>query len=112
MTPDMVDQIIAHRDVTMSAQRPEQQYETWLLSDGIADLKEMKALMPFVTGGGSVYRAQVVGGFFVPNGPVHRVEVLVDGTQKPAVVRRRWDLRDLGRGYTPEVLGAAADDAR
>ncbi len=107
----MVDQIIAHRDVTMGTQRPEQKYETWLLTDGIVDLKTMKQLMPLVTGGGSVYRAQVVGGFFVADGPVHRVEVLIDATKKPAIVRRRWELRDLGRGYTPEALGAEADDA-
>jgi hypothetical protein len=72
----------------------------------------MKQLMPLITAGGSVYRAQVVGGFFVADAPVHRVEVLVDATKKPAIVRRRWELRDLGRGYTPEVLGAEADDAR
>jgi len=38
------------------------------------------------------------------------IEVLIDGTKKPAIVRRHWDLRDLGRGYTPEILGAEADD--
>jgi type II secretory pathway component PulK len=111
-TQEMVDQVISHRDVTMGTQRPEQKFETWLLTDGVVDLKTMKQLMPLVTGGGSVYRAQVVGGFFAPDGPVHRVEVLVDATKKPAIVRRRWELRDLGRGYTPEVLGAEADDAR
>jgi DNA uptake protein ComE-like DNA-binding protein len=111
-TPEMVDQIISHRDVTMGTQRPEQKYETWLLTDDVVDLKTMKQLMPLITGGGSVYRAQVAGGFFVPDGPVHRVEVLVDATKKPAIVRRRWELSDLGRGYTPEVLGAEADDAR
>jgi DNA uptake protein ComE-like DNA-binding protein len=112
LTPEMVDQIISHRDVKMGSERPEQKYETWLLTDGVVDLKTMKALMPLVTGGGSVYRAQVVGGFFVPDGPVHRVEVLVDATKKPAIVRRRWELSDLGRGYTPEILGAEADDAQ
>jgi hypothetical protein len=112
LTPDAVDQIIAYRDLTVSLQRPEQKYETWLLTDGIVDLNTMKKLMPLVTGGGSVYRAQVVGGFFVPGGPVQRVEVVVDGTRNPPVVRRRWDLRDLGRGYPAEVLGIETDDAR
>ena len=111
-TSEIVDQIMSHRDVRMGTQRPEQKYETWLLTEDVVDLKTMKQLMPLVTGGGSVYRAQIVGGFFVPDGPVHRVEVLVDGTKQPAIVRRRWDLTDLGRGYTPEVLGAEADDAR
>jgi type II secretory pathway component PulK len=111
LTPEMVDQIISQRDVTMGTQRPEQKYETWLLTSGIVDLKTMKKLMPMVTGGGSVWRAQVAGGFFTPDGPVQRVEVLIDATKNPAIIRRHWDLRDLGRGYTPEILGAEADDA-
>jgi type II secretory pathway component PulK len=110
LTPEMVDQIISQRDVTMGTQRPEQKYETWLLTTGIVDLKTMKKLMPMVTGGGSVWRAQVAGGFFTPEGAVQRVEVLIDATKTPAVVRRHWDLRDLGRGYTPEILGAEVDD--
>src|SRR3954469_17422266 len=111
-TSDMVDQIISNRDVTMGQQHPEQKYETWLLSDGVVELAMMKKLMPLVTGGGSVYRAQVVGGFFSDgNGPTHRVEVLVDASKTSAVVRRRWELKDLGRGYTPDVLGAPAEDS-
>ena len=109
-TSDMVDQVISNRDMTMGAQKPEQKYETWLLSNGIVDLATMKKLMPLVTGTGSVYRAQVVGGFFAPGSAVQRVEVVVDGTKMPPVVRRRWEMRDLGRGYTAEVLGAAVDD--
>jgi type II secretory pathway component PulK len=112
-TPEMVDQVISNRDVSMSQQRPEQKYETWLLSDGIVDLATMKKLMPLITGGGSVYRAQVVGGFFNdPDLPSNRIEVLIDGTKTPPMVRRRWDLTELGAGYKPEVLGATADDAR
>ncbi len=112
LTPDKVDQIISQRDVTMGTQRPEQKYETWLLTSDVVDLPTMKQLIPLVTGGGNVYRAQVVGGFFVPDGPVYRLEVLIDATKSPAIVRRRWDLTDLGRGFTPEVLGAEADDAK
>jgi type II secretory pathway component PulK len=112
LTPDVVDQIIAKRDPAMGPDRPEQKYETWLLTEDLVDLSTMKKLIPLVTGGGSVYRAQVVGGFFVPNGAVHRIEVVVDATKSPPVVRRRWDLQNLGRGYTTDVLGAEADDAK
>jgi len=111
LTPDKVDQILSHRDVTLGQQHPEQKYETWLLSQDIVDLETMKKLMSLVTAGGSVYRAQVVG-FYDAEGPAHRIEVVVDGTKSPPVIRRRWDLRDLGPGYTPEVLGVAAEDAR
>jgi type II secretory pathway component PulK len=111
-TSDQVDQILSNRDVTMGQQHPEQKYETWLLSDSVVELAMMKKLMPLVTGGGSVYRAQVVGGFFSDaNGPTHRLEVLIDASKTPAVVRRRWELKDLGRGYTPDVLGAPAEDS-
>jgi DNA uptake protein ComE-like DNA-binding protein len=109
LDPMTVDQIIANRDVAMSDQHPEQKYETWLLQNGVVDLPTMKKLMPLVTAGGSVYRAQVVG-FFDAQGPAERLEVLVDGTQKSPIVRRRWNLRDIGPGYTPEVLGVPVSD--
>jgi hypothetical protein len=109
LDPTAVDQIIASRDVSVGQQRPEQKYETWLLQDGVVDLATMKKLMPLITSGGKVYRAQVVG-FFDADGPADRVEVVVDATQTPPVVRRRWSLRDLGSGYSPEVLGVPASD--
>jgi hypothetical protein len=96
----------------MGTQLPDQKYETWLLTEGILDLPTMKQLMPLLTAGGNVYRAQVVGGFFVADGAVHRLEVVVDATKTSPVVRRRWQLQELGRGYTPEVLGTEADDVR
>ena len=109
--PSAVDRIIANRDVTIGEQRPEQKYETWLLQDSIVDLATMKKLMSIITSGGDVYRAQVVG-FFDEGGPADRVEVVIDATQSPPVVRRRWSLRELGPGYSPEDLGVpAADDA-
>jgi DNA uptake protein ComE-like DNA-binding protein len=104
-----VDRIIANRDVTLGQQRPEQVYETWLLTDGIVELDQMKRLMALVTTGGSVYRAQVVG-FYDAEGPADRLEVVIDATQTPPIVRRRWELRDLGPGYSREVLGVPAED--
>ena len=112
LDPSAVDQIIANRDVTIGQQRPEQKYETWLLQDSIVDLPTMKKLMSLVTSGGNVYRAQVVG-FFDADGSADRIEFVVDATQDPPVIRRRWNLRDSGAGYSPEVLGVpVSDDAR
>jgi hypothetical protein len=104
-----IDQIIANRDVTAGQQRPEQIHETWILADGIVELDQMKKLMSMVTSGGSVYRAQVVG-FFDADGPADRLEVVIDATQSPPVVRRRWELKELGAGYSREVLGVPAED--
>lgn len=111
LTPSQVDQIIANRDVSIGQQRPEQKYETWLLQDNVVDLAKMKSLMSLVTSGGSVYRAQVVG-FFDEGGPADRIEVVVDATQSPPVVRRRWSLRQYGAGYSPEDLGVPAEDLK
>jgi type II secretory pathway component PulK len=109
LTPTAVDQILGDRDVTLGQQRPEQVHETWLLTSGIVELDEMKKLMPLVTTGGNVYRAQVVG-FFDEEGPADRLEVVIDATQSPPIVRRRWELKELGPGYSREVLGVPVAD--
>jgi hypothetical protein len=79
MTSDMVDQIISTREPEFTGQHPEMQYETWLYTLGIVTLDQMKALEPFITTGGSVYRGQIVG-YFDDGGPSHRVEVVVDAS--------------------------------
>lgn len=111
LTPSQVDQIIANRDVSVGEQRPEQKYETWLLQDNVVDLALMKKLMSLVTSSGNVYRAQVVG-YFDEGGPADRLEVVIDATQSPPVVRRRWSLRQFGAGYSPEDLGVPAEDVK
>lgn len=104
-----VDQIIAKRELEPGVQQPNQAYETWLMSDGIVDLAAMKKLMALVTTGGSVYRAQVVG-YFEADGPITRVEAVIDGSQGSAVVRRQWEMGDLGPGHTLETLGVPVAD--
>jgi DNA uptake protein ComE-like DNA-binding protein len=104
-----IEQIISTRDAQVGPDRPEQAYETWLLTDGIVELPVMKKLMALVTTGGSVYRAQIVG-YFDAGGPANRLEVVIDATQTPAVVRRRWELDELGPGYSLEKLGVPVDD--
>jgi DNA uptake protein ComE-like DNA-binding protein len=99
-----IDRIVSTRDVAISQQHPEQKYETWLLQNDIVDLATMKKLMSLVTTGGNVFRAQIVG-FFDEGGPADRVEVIIDATKSPPVVRRRLSLRNLAVGYSPEDLG-------
>jgi len=79
MTSDMVDSIIANREVEYTGQHPEQRSETWLYTDGIVTLDEMKSLIPYITAGGSVYSAQVVG-YFDQGGTSSRVQVIIDAT--------------------------------
>jgi DNA uptake protein ComE-like DNA-binding protein len=108
LRPDQVAQIVANRDLEVLPERPERAYETWILTEGIVTLDEMKALMPFITGGGSVYRAQVVA-FFDEGGTMSRIEVIVDGTAPGESKMIFWrDLTKLGGGFTPAALGAQA----
>ena len=108
LDPAAVEQIIANRDVTLGDEQPDQAYETWLLMQRVVELEDMKKLMPLITAGGSVYRAQIVG-YFEAEGPAARIEVVIDATETPAIVRRRRELTELGPGYSLETLGAAAD---
>jgi hypothetical protein len=104
-----VSQIVASRRPDANGERPDQAYETWILTDGIVDLEQMRRLMPLITAGGNVYRAQVVG-YFDAEGPASRLEVVIDATQTTPVVRRRRELAELGPGYGPDVLGIVLDD--
>ena len=70
----------------------------------------MKALLPYLTCGGDVYRAQIVG-FFDSQGPTARAEVVFDATQTPPRLVYAKDLRILGRGYAWETLGATGSAA-
>lgn len=79
-------------------------YETWLMVEGIVTLDEMRNLVPLLTGGGDVYRAQIVG-YFESSGLAHRQEVIIDATTvNPKVVSYR-DLSHLGRAFDVAVLG-------
>lgn len=80
------------------------QYETWPMVEGILTLDQMRLLLPLLTGGGDVYRAQIVG-YFENTGVSHRAEVVIDATSvNPKIVAWR-DLSHLGRGFDLSVLG-------
>ncbi len=108
MDAQMVETIEGARDINSSIGNPAQKYETWLLQQGIVTLPEMKALMPFICGGGSVYRAQVVG-YFDSEGPACRVEAVVDTSSGIARVVFWRELSHLGRGYPLSTLGTSAE---
>ncbi len=80
------------------------QFETWPLVEGFVTLDEMRQLVPLITCGGDVYRAQIVG-YFESVGASHRSEVIIDATTvNPKIVSWR-DLSHLGRGFDLAVLG-------
>jgi hypothetical protein len=104
MTEDIANEIISRRTAEVSSDNPNRNYETWLLAEAIVTLDEMRILTPFITGGGDVFRAQVVG-YFQGGGPSARVEVVFDATgSEPRLLFWR-DMSHLGRGYALETLG-------
>lgn len=109
MTEQRVDQILEQRaDLAgKEDEDPNFKHETWLLAKGLVSLDEMRTLMPFVTAGGNVFQAQVVG-YFEDGSAASRAEVVVDATgTKPRVVFWR-DISHLGCGYPLELLGASS----
>ena len=104
MDEEIVDQIISLRAPEPDIERPNRRHETWLLMEGVVTLTEMRLLVPFVTGGGDVYRTQAVG-YFEGGHASARAEVVIDATSPlPRVVSWR-DISHLGRGHALETLG-------
>jgi DNA uptake protein ComE-like DNA-binding protein len=104
MTEEIVNEIISRRSPEPSSDNPGRRHETWLLQEAIATLDEMKALMPYVTSGGSVFRGQIVG-YFDQQGPAARVEFVMDATSAAPRLLFYRDMSHLGRGYPLETLG-------
>lgn len=102
LSEEAIEGILEGREV--ESDDVNRQFETWPMTEGILTLTEMRSLMPLLTGGGDVYRAQIVG-YFEDTGISHRAEIVVDATTvNPKVVSWR-DLSHLGRGFDLAVLG-------
>jgi len=104
VAPETLDQILSQRDQNPGQADPSRRYETWLLAEGIVTLEQMKKLIPFITGGGSVYRVQSVG-YFDEAGAHARIEAVLNATTRPPSVVFWRDMSHLGRGYSLETLG-------
>jgi type II secretory pathway component PulK len=118
MSQEIVDRIISSREDQTStattggtstnngttASNSAHDSETWILGEGIVTLEEMKSLMPYVCGRGSVFRAQIIG-YFQGGGPASRSEVIFDATGTEPLVLFWRDMSHLGRGFSLETLG-------
>ena len=88
LNEEIVEELVSQREsLDESASRT----VAWLLTEGILDARQFRAVLPYVTVGGNVFRAQVVG-YRKGMGPVRRVEVVIDATGERA---RRVDRREL-----------------
>ena len=110
MTEEILEQILSQRTPEPALDDPGQQHETWLLTSGIVTLEEMRSLMPFVCGGGDVYRTQVVG-YFEDGRASARIEIVLDASQLPPRLLLWRDISHLGRGYPLEMLGVSLMEA-
>jgi hypothetical protein len=95
MDERLVETICSNR--TVDTENTGRQHPIWLLTEGLVDLQTMRALLPNMTCGGGVFRAQVVG-YFEEGGPVARAEVVVDATVRPPRPVLWTDLRIRGHG--------------
>lgn len=106
LPPEAVEQILSYRSFEPAVDRPEQLYETWLLTQGVVTLDQMKQLMPLVTAGGDIFRAQVVG-YYEADGPYTRLEAIIDNSGSTPSVTTIRDLSPLGAGFSAEQLGVS-----
>ena len=105
MTDEFADAILAQRELELAGADSPQRHETWLLTEGLVPLEEMKKMLPYVCTGGDVYRAQAVG-YFDESGPAARIEAVFDASAGTPRLLFWRDLTHLGRGWPLEVLGA------
>lgn len=106
LTDDIVDQIVeARMDGSESETRL---FETWLAVEGYLTLDQMRAILPLVTCGGDVYKAQIVG-YMEGSAASARIEAIVSGVDEVPVVQFFRRLDHLGRGGDITTLGQRFD---
>ncbi|MEZ6078661.1 MAG: type II secretion system protein GspK [Pirellulaceae bacterium] len=106
LTDEMVDQILEARGD--GSDSPTRQFETWLAVEGIVTMDQMRAILPLVTCGGDVFKAQIVG--YIEGGAAFsRIEAIISGAGDiPNILFfRRMD--HLGRGFDIHTLGQRFD---
>ena len=75
----------------------------WLWSEGVLDRETFLQFEEFMTAGGDVYRAQIIG-HFDEGGPQSRVEALIDSSEYPSRILFVRDLSYLGPAYPNSML--------
>ena len=71
MDDALADRILVARGSRGPRDDAQHRFPTWLLTEGLVDLPKMKALLPYLTGGGDVVRGQILG-YYDERGPTTR----------------------------------------
>src|SRR5690606_29646218 len=96
---EVLDQLLARRE---ALDKDALRTPAWLLTEQIVTLEQFRQMLPHITTGGDVFRAQLIA-WRPAGGPYRRVEVVIDATEDPA---RRIVWNDLS------AYGAAIPVAR
>lgn len=105
MTEVMADQIIMMREAEVDRTISPQRHAVWLLASSVMTLEDMKQIDQFITAGGDVYSAQLVG-FFDGLPARSRAQVMFDRTEATTLIVGWEDLSQLGPGFSAADLGA------
>lgn len=103
LEPETVQAIQFAQDPGVTSGDLNYMYPTWPLATGAVTVEQMKAMLPYVSGRGAVFRAQVVGYSDVP-GAYARAEVVIDASGEAPRVLSWRNLSHLGPGFTIETL--------
>jgi hypothetical protein len=105
MTPEVLEALLAARAEPSESEN--RKFETWPMVEGLITLEQMRSLIPLITAGGDVYKAQVIG-YYEQGSSFARVEAIIDAAEAvPTVVSYRR-LDHLGRGFSNATLGQRA----
>lgn len=106
LSDEVVEQILEAR--VDGSESDTRNFETWLAVEGFLTIDQMRALLPLITCGGDVFKAQIVG-YLEGNNAFCRVEAVISGAgEVPQILFfRRMD--HLGRGFDIATLGQRFD---
>ena len=108
--PDMdsktVDQIVSRRTSLAGNDEIGQRHAVWLVTEDIVDVPQMRQLTRYITGGGDVFRGQIVVALD-DSLLTSRAELVIDATATPPRQLYWKNLGLLGRGFPLEVVGNA-----
>lgn len=106
LTDEVVEQILEAR--VDGSESPTRNFETWLAIEGYVTMDEMRAILPLVTCGGDVFKAQIVG-YMEGDAAFSRIEAVVGGAGDVPMIHffRRMD--HLDRGFDIATLGQRFD---
>jgi Type II secretion system (T2SS), protein K len=102
MDPVTADRIVASRSLTSDSPAT-RAHPAWLAEQGVVELSRLRKLLPFLTSGGDVWKANIVA-YFADRPQMIHEEVVVDGTGSGLSQLYCRDKRDLRFPYPIEAL--------